>query len=67
MSQEFEKFRREVLQDISLQENLREIIEISEFIHSVVEAGKSKGFDFNAEDVKKAMRESRRAWFEKRL
>ncbi|HQU82891.1 MAG TPA: Nif11 family protein [Pyrinomonadaceae bacterium] len=62
---DFEQFHKTVLQDLSLQESLRDIEFRNDFIAAVVEKGKEKGFDFGAEDVEEKMNEFRRAWLER--
>jgi chloramphenicol O-acetyltransferase len=61
----FEKFRQVVLEDLSLQKELRELSEREEFVRHVVELGAARGFEFTAENVKEAMRENRRVWVER--
>lgn len=63
--EDFEQFHKMVLQDVSLQESLREIEFRNDFITAVVEKGKEKGFDFGKEDVENKMNEYRRAWLER--
>ena len=63
MSREsFEQFRQLVLQDISLQERLRETPDRESFLTLVVQLGEELGHDFTVEDVEAAMRESQMAW-----
>jgi hypothetical protein len=56
---EFEEFRSMVLGDESLQAQLRDITERSDFIAKVIELGEAHGCKFTAEDVAEAMRRSR--------
>lgn len=63
--EDFEQFHKMVLQDVSLQESLRDIEFRNDFIDAVVEKGKEKGFDFGKEDVENKMNEYRRAWLER--
>jgi hypothetical protein len=66
MSQEqFEEFRKIVLEDSALQERLRDIDEREPFILRVVELGAECGFEFTNETVAEAMRDARRAWIER--
>lgn len=66
MSQEnFEQFRNIVLEDLSLQKQLRAFTREDRFIVRVVKLGAERGFQFTYEDVKEAMRASRRAWIER--
>ena len=61
----FEQFRQIVLQDLPLQNELQQINEREAFISRVIKIGAERGFDFDAENVAEAMRESRRAWIER--
>lgn len=63
--EDLEKFRRMVLEDLSLQARLRKFAGREEFAAGVVEAGAACGFEFTAEDVKDAMRANRRDWIER--
>lgn len=63
--EDFEQFHKMVLQDVSLQESLRDIEFRNDFIDAVVEKGKEKGFDFGKEDVENKMNDYRRAWLER--
>jgi len=66
MSQEqFEKFRQVVLEDLSLQKQLRAFTERDSFVDRVVKFGAEGGFQFTEEDVREAMRTGRRDWMEK--
>jgi hypothetical protein len=66
MSQEnFEQFRNLVLEDLSLQKELRAFTLRDVFIARVVQSGAERGFQFTAEDVVEAMNASRRAWIER--
>lgn len=62
---DFEQFHKMVLQDVFLQETLRNIEYRKDFIAAVVEKGKEKGFDFGVEDVENKMNENQRAWIER--
>ena len=55
----FEDFRSLVLGDESLQAQLCDITERSEFITRVIELGEAHGCKFTAQDVAEAMRRSR--------
>ncbi len=61
----FEKLRQIVLQDLSLQKELREITEREMFISRLVEIGAEQNLKFGVEDVSQALRESRRVWIER--
>ena len=66
MSQEqFEQFRNVVLEDLSLQKQLRAFTGRDTFIPCVVKLGAERGFQFTAEDVEDAMNASRRVWIER--
>ena len=60
----FEEFREIVLDDESLQKQLRDLMDMDEFISRVVELGRSHGFSFTAYDVGDAVRASQRSWVE---
>lgn len=64
-SPDLEKFCSEVLLDPSLQENLRSLGSIPDFIERVVETGASRGFEFSADDVREAIRAGHRVWLER--
>ncbi len=64
-TENFERFRLLVLNDLPLQENLRDLDEKGEFIVRVVELGAENGFVFAAEDVEEAIKENYRVWVEK--
>ncbi|HEX8249284.1 MAG TPA: Nif11-like leader peptide family natural product precursor [Pyrinomonadaceae bacterium] len=66
MSEEnFERFRRLVLRDLSFQERLREITDRPVFIRKVVELSAECGYEITPQDVEEAMRRNRRAWLER--
>ncbi|MGC2236230.1 MAG: Nif11-like leader peptide family natural product precursor [Pyrinomonadaceae bacterium] len=66
MSQEnFEQFRNVVLEDLSLQKQLRAFTKRDIFIARVVKLGAERGFQFTAEDVEEAMNANRRDWIER--
>lgn len=66
MSEEnFEQFRQLVLQDLGLQERLREVDDREAFPALVVKAGDERGYAFTAEDVEAALRRNGRAWVER--
>ena len=60
----FEQFRGLVLEDVSLQVELRDLSG-DEFVTRVVELGAAEGFEFAADDVLAAMRENKRLWIER--
>jgi hypothetical protein len=60
-----EGFCNAILEDVSLQERLRQVIDKQLFIDVVVRAGEENGFSFNAQDVNEALRAKRRLWLER--
>ncbi|HZS47994.1 MAG TPA: Nif11-like leader peptide family natural product precursor [Blastocatellia bacterium] len=67
MSEQLENFRKLVLEDVALQEILRNERDYNAFVELTVQSGNQRGYSFTAEDVAAAYRESRRKWFERRL
>jgi hypothetical protein len=66
MSQEsFEQFRHLVLEDVTLQERLRETPNLKAFLDLTLRLGREHGYSFTARDVEDALRESRRAWLQR--
>ena len=61
----FEKFREVVLCDATLQKMLQKPVREDVFIEDVVRLGAERGFGFTADEVRDAMRESRRVWVER--
>jgi hypothetical protein len=61
----FAHFYRQVLDDLSLQEDLRALDDGKEFVARVVELGAENGFIFTAEDVQETIHENNRAWIER--
>lgn len=61
----FDNFRRLVLQDPVLQEKLRAVSEREAFRILIVQMGGEMGFDFTAEEVEAALRDGQRAWIER--
>jgi hypothetical protein len=61
----FEEFRRLVLGDATLQERLRETRGLKAFLDLTLRMGEEHGYSFTAEDVRDALRESRRAWLQR--
>lgn len=62
-----EKFRQLVLEDLSLQEKLRDIKDREAFVALTVRLGEERGCVFYGEDVEDALDASRRAWLERWL
>lgn len=58
----FEEFRQVVLQDTSLQKQLRETHNLKAFLSLILQLGEERGYSFTAEDVEDALRKTRRAW-----
>jgi len=63
----FRQFHQMALDDLALLDELRKPLDTQTFILRVVEAGKTRGFDFCADDVTSALREARRSWIERWL
>ena len=63
--EQFEQFRTLVLQENSLQEKLRYISDMDEFLEAIIELGNDHGFEFTSQDVREAMQENRRVWIER--
>ena len=61
----FAQFREMVLDDEHLQARMRDIMERSEFITTVVAAACEAGYEITAEDVEFQMNAGRRAWIER--
>jgi len=66
-AESLERFRRLVLEDVSLQEALRETPDVGTFVSLTVRLGEERGCSFNADDLEAALRASRRAWVERWL
>jgi predicted ribosomally synthesized peptide with nif11-like leader len=62
---QFEQFRRCVLEDLSLQKQLRAFTSRDKFVDRAVKLGTERGFQFTEEDVREAMRACRRDWMER--
>lgn len=58
----FDRFYHLVLQDVQLQETLREITDGETFVRQVVALGETHGLRFSEADVTVAMQTQRRAW-----
>ncbi len=58
----FDRLYHLVLQDVLLQEELREITDGATFVRQVVALGETHGYRFSAADVSVAMQTQRRAW-----
>jgi hypothetical protein len=64
---DFEQFRHQVLQDLRLQERLRDIRDREMFIQELVSLGQEQGYSFGVEEITLALQASRRAWIERGL
>ena len=62
-----DRFCNLVYEDVTLQEQLRQVIDKQLFIDLVVRLGEERGFSFNAKDVDETLRANRRAWIERWL
>ncbi|PYT00802.1 MAG: hypothetical protein DMF63_05715 [Acidobacteria bacterium] len=62
----FEEFRDLVLDDKSMQKQLRRLSDRNEFIARVVELGREHGFEFTAAEVEEELRVGRRVITEPR-
>jgi len=60
--EDLRQFCRFVLDDLELQNKLKEVFERDEFIEKVVDLGALAGFIFSREDVEQQMRENRKMW-----
>ena len=66
MSQEnFDRFRNLVLEDVTLQDQLKDITDYQLFADTVVNIGNERGYRFTKLEVESAVNASRRAWFER--
>ncbi len=63
----FDAFRRAVLADPALQAKLRDIMDTAAFIDQALALGQTLGYAFTADELRDAMRASRRAWAERGL
>lgn len=60
--QDLERFREAVLEDTTLQEQLKSAQEHEEFILLTTRLGAERGYAVTQQDVEEALRESRREW-----
>jgi aspartyl/asparaginyl beta-hydroxylase (cupin superfamily) len=60
-----EQFRQLVLEDLALQEKLRETPDLKAFLDLTLQLGKDLGYVFTVEDVEHAMKESRLSWLQR--
>ncbi|WIG97765.1 Nif11-like leader peptide family natural product precursor [Myxococcus sp. SDU36] len=61
----FERFRLRVLEDVTLQDALRETSDTAAFMSRAIELGAAHGYYFTAEDLHEALRAARRVWRER--
>ena len=61
----FERFRLRVLEDVTLQDALRETPDTAAFVARAIELGAAHDCHFTAEDIHEALRAARRVWRER--
>lgn len=61
----FEQFKKLVLQDLDLQRNLQNISDRELFVAEVVKIGGEQGFNFSEETILNVMRENKQMWIER--
>ncbi|QSQ25439.1 Nif11-like leader peptide family natural product precursor [Pyxidicoccus parkwayensis] len=61
---DFERFRRLVLEDLALQDALKATVDVPAFIALARKLGAERGCHFTEEEVREAMRAARRKWLE---
>jgi hypothetical protein len=64
-SEELQRFRQAVLNNLNLQQRLRETGDRERFITLLVGVGQQLGYHFTAADVDVALRAEQQAWFER--
>lgn len=62
---DFDPFRRMVLSEPTIQEELGAISDLRAFLSHTVELGRKHGFDFLEDDVEAALQAARRKWMER--
>jgi hypothetical protein len=60
--EDFERFRRRVLEDAALQAALRETVDVPGFIALATKLGAEHGCHFTADEVREVIRAARREW-----
>ncbi|MGO8835826.1 MAG: Nif11-like leader peptide family natural product precursor [Limisphaerales bacterium] len=60
-----ERFSQMVLADRQLHEQLRTTADLESFIALAVRLGRERGCELTAEEIRAAVQERRRAWFER--
>lgn len=63
--EDLQSFRQTVLNDLNLQERLRQTDDRESFIRLVVGLGRQLGYRFTANDVDNALRAEQQAWIER--
>ena len=64
-SQNLERFRLIVLEECELLAELRQTADLDAFVALAVRKGLERGCEFTGQDVRAALRESRRVWLER--
>lgn len=67
LSEDLASFREVVLSDRALRDRLKQHRDVQAFITEVVQAGRARGFRFEAIDVDRARSAALRAWIERRI
>lgn len=62
---ELERFQQEVLNDLNLQQQLRETTDKESFLELVMALGRERGYRITALEVDDAMRAAVRTWIER--
>jgi Nif11 domain len=65
MTDKFDEFRSIVYEDRNLQRRLLAEAEVEPFLELLIAAAQERGFDFTSEEVREALQEARRSWFER--
>ena len=60
-----ERFREEVLADDSLQQQLRDTKDTTNFMKLMIQLGRSRGYEFTESEVERALTAARRTWIER--
>lgn len=62
---DFERFRQLVLDDVTLQDALKETADVPAFLALARRLGAERGCHFTEDEVREAIRAARRAWLER--
>ncbi|WP_163993109.1 Nif11-like leader peptide family natural product precursor [Pyxidicoccus caerfyrddinensis] len=62
--EDFERFRRLVLEDVTLQEALKATADVPAFLALARRLGAERGCHFTEEELRETMRAARRTWLE---